>query len=163
MATTPLPPKFGALKLVWLKMLKISVRNWSLKRSVRDMFLKSEKSSLGKPCPATRVTPPRAAAPVKGTHPGTEVGSGTPPAPSTQGCVKAAGLPNQFSTPFESVCTPSFRGCPVKSAPQPRFDAVPLGQPRAMGWPPWSVVLHTTFHPPIALSAKPEAPAMKRF
>ena len=32
MATTPLPPKPGALKFGWLAMLNISARNWRRKR-----------------------------------------------------------------------------------------------------------------------------------
>jgi hypothetical protein len=58
-ATTPLPPKFGALKFGWLKMLKISARNCRRKRSLSGMSLKIEKSSLLNPGPGTCVTPPR--------------------------------------------------------------------------------------------------------
>ena len=43
MATTPLPPKPGALKLGWFRMLKNSDRNCRLNRSLKWKFLKSDR------------------------------------------------------------------------------------------------------------------------
>src|SRR5712671_5262368 len=95
-------------------MLKNSERNCNLKRSVSWKSLKSEKSSLRNGGPETCVGgPPKAPRPVKTEHPATEVGSGVPAAPNLHGWEKAAGLPNQLNTLFESVCSPSFGLCPL--------------------------------------------------
>ena len=61
MATTPLPPNPGALKLGWLVMLNISVRNWRRLRSLNGMSLKTEKSRRWNPGPGTCAGPPPSA------------------------------------------------------------------------------------------------------
>src|SRR5438874_9995985 len=106
------------------------------------MSLKNDRSTRLKPGPGTCVTPPSAAVPVKGTHPAGDLeGSGTPPAPNTQGCVNAAAFPNHANLPFASSWSPSFNGCPVKRSPQAVPEVVADGQARVIGWPPWNVVL----------------------
>ena len=101
--TTPLPPKLGALKFAWLKMLNISARNCMEKRSVSWKALNVEKSKvlIGGPVVVAGL-PPNKAAPVAGMHPAVAG------APSGQGCWKAFGLPNQLNLLFESRCSPSF-------------------------------------------------------
>src|SRR5579871_4989608 len=95
-ATTPLPPKLGALKFGWFTILKNSARNSVENRSVIGNFLNTEKSRRWKPGPVTWPgLEPRAAAPSSGRQPAIELGSGamTPDASeSLQGWLNAPGL-----------------------------------------------------------------------
>ena len=43
---TPLPPKLGALKFAWFRMLKNSARNCIENRSLMGIALNTEKSNL---------------------------------------------------------------------------------------------------------------------
>src|ERR1035441_9818847 len=136
METTPLPPKLGALKFGWLRMLKNSERNCILKRSFSLNSLKAEKSRRWKPgpgiCPGSA---PKAAAPVRATQP---VGVGVA-TPNSHGWVKAAGFPIQLSTPCPSLCNPTLALCPlIRMSLQPKPAAVVSAHPKLIGCPPRS-------------------------
>jgi len=88
--TTPFPPKLGALKFGWLRMLKNSDRNCKETRSVIWNALNSEKSKRWNPGPT--ICPgllPKAAAPVSGTQFREEPGSERAPKGSSHPTGKA--------------------------------------------------------------------------
>jgi len=99
-ATTPLPPKFGALKFGWLKRLKNSARNCREKRSLSRTSLKVEKSIRLKVGPA--IWP--------GGPPKADRGQGR--AVQGVGWLKALGFPKKLTFPLESMWTPLSKDCP---------------------------------------------------
>src|SRR5579863_8851531 len=160
-ATTPLPPKLGALKFGWLRMLKNYARNSVENRSVMGNFLNTEKSRRWKPGPGTWPSlEPRAAALSSGRQLAIELGSGaiTPDASdSLQGWLKAAALLIQNGRGPPSivfVLMPSWAS-PVLTTLQPVPAVVPVGQPKLIGWPPCNVVIQFTAQPPRTASAIP--------
>src|SRR5271166_3805413 len=131
-------------------MLKNSDRNCIEKRSVIGMFLKTERLYVLAPGPKVVVGRyPKAAVPVKGSHPVGESGIGARLAPNLQGCWKAFGFPNQYTLPSGRVWIPSLALCPLTIvSKQPEPAEVPFGQFRVIGWPPWRVTIHCMLHPP---------------
>src|SRR5215472_11425842 len=95
-ATTPFPPKLGALKFGWLRMLKNSDLNSIRTRSVAWNSLKSEKSIRLKGGPATW----------SGGPPRVDRGQGN--AVHVAGWLKAARFPKKLSLPLESMCSPRW-------------------------------------------------------
>ena len=123
---TPLPPKFGALKFGWLRMLKNSARNCMRKRSLIGNRLEErevqpvEARSVGRRGPAAEAR----AAPGSGTQPVGVSGIG-PSGPSTQGCLNAFGLLPEPGSTFRSESWCAGQGSGSARGPARRCSSCP--------------------------------------
>src|SRR6266853_3257143 len=138
--------------LVWLKVLKVSQRNWPLRRSLNLMFLNKERSVRQKPGP--RMAPGRSVVSVVCV-----VGGATSAEALNQLAMvcgaPALGLPTSFGRQPTGEAL-SRQPEPVASLhPTPVPKQVPLPKTAVRGRPVWKVWTPEISHPPRTCPTSP--------